>query len=114
MSSNEIDCPKCGVRLKTSVQGMGVPGGKEREEGHCPKCGELVISEMTDGFVYVDLVSTGGLVITNPFTGKVVEATPDGMSLAGVTFSNEQAVEKFISLFLPGSIITKSVPVKDF
>ncbi len=38
MSWNEIECPKCGVRLKTDVRGMGVPGGQEREEGYCPVC----------------------------------------------------------------------------
>lgn len=112
MSSKEIDCPKCGVRLKTSVQGMGVPGGKEREEGHCPMCGELVISEMTSGFVYVDLVSTGGFTITNPLTGKEMENTPGGMSLAGVTFSNEQAAHKFMSLNWPAPVPTKAVPRK--
>lgn len=112
MSSNEIDCPKCGVRLKTTVRGMGVPGGLDREEGHCPICGELVISEMTDGFVYVDLVQTGGLTITNSLTGKPFENTPDGISLAGVTFSNEQAATKFISLHWPAPVITKDVPAK--
>lgn len=58
MSWTEIDCPECGARLKISVRGMGVPGGKEREEGFCPKCGTLAVSEMTDGFVYVELVPT--------------------------------------------------------
>lgn len=86
---------------------MGVPGGKEREEGHCPICGELVISEMTDGFVYVDLVATGGLTITNPLTGKAMKETPSGKSLAGVTFSNEQAVEKFAALYWPEAVFMK-------
>lgn len=59
MSWTDIDCPKCGVSLRISVRGMGVPGGKEREEGLCPKCNALVVSEMTDGFVYVELLPTG-------------------------------------------------------
>ncbi len=109
MSWNEIECPKCGVRLKTDVRGMGVPGGQEREEGYCPVCSELVISEMTDGFVYVDLISTGGVTITNPLTGKPMEKTPDGISLAGLTFKDEQAAQKFMSLYRPSPILTKDI-----
>jgi len=86
-----------------------VPGGKEREEGHCPICGVLVISEITDGFVFVDLVSTGKLKISNPLTGKAMEVTPSGISLEKVSFSNEQAAEKFISLYWAAPVITKNV-----
>lgn len=101
MSSDEMDCPKCGVRLRTSVHEMGVPGGKDREEGHCPMCGELVISEMTDGFVYVNLASTGGLKITNALMNVALDETPNGKSLKDVTFGSEQAAYKFIALHWP-------------
>lgn len=111
MSWNETDCPKCGVRLKTSVRGMGVPGGKEREEGFCPVCNELVISEMTDGFVYVELAPTCATRIMNPLTGRPLEKTPDGRSLADVTFSSEERAQKFVSLFWPSAVITKEGPV---
>lgn len=59
MSWRELACPKCAVQLRIEVRSMGVPGGKDREEGFCPACGELVVSEMTDGFVYVELAPPG-------------------------------------------------------
>lgn len=112
MAWDERECPKCGVRLRTCVRGMGVPGGKEREEGFCPVCDELVISEMTDGFVYVELLSTGGLTITNPLTGKALTTTPNGRSIAGATFKSTEAAEKFIFQHWAAPVLTKDVPVK--
>lgn len=112
MSWNETDCPKCGVRIKTSVRGMGVPGGKEREEGFCPVCSELVISEMTDGFVFVELATTGSVSIQNPFTGKRMDKTPSGMTLDGVTFSSEETAKKFISLHWPAPVLSKQLKDK--
>lgn len=111
MSWNETECPKCGVRIKTCVRGMGVPGGQEREEGFCPFCGELVISEMTDGFVYVELVTTGGFTITSP-SGKPMEETPGGKSLAGITFKSEDTARKFIARYWSDPVLVKEFPRK--
>lgn len=113
MGWSEIECPKCGVRHRTRVRGMGVPGGKEREEGFCQICGELVISEVTDGFIDVEVISSGGFTITNPLTGKPIATTPDGLSLAGVTFNSTEAAEKFIFQHWAAPVLTKEVQVKD-
>lgn len=113
MSWVEMDCPKCGVRLKTRVRGIGVPGGKERENGFCPICRELVISEVTDGFVDVELNSSGGSTITNALTGEAHEKTPDGLSLKGVTFSNREAADKFTAIYWRNAVMTVCVPVKE-
>lgn len=112
MPWNEIECSICGVRLKTCVRGMGVPGGQEREEGFCPVCGALVISEMTDGFVFVELLSTGGITIKNPLTGRPMDKTADGLSLIGVTFNSEETALKFISQHWPAPVLTKEISIK--
>ena len=53
----ETVCEKCGAKLRVAERSMGVPGGKEKEQGYCPKCGELVAEFMTDGFIDVHLVT---------------------------------------------------------
>lgn len=112
MGWTETECPKCGVRLRTCVRGMGVPGGKEREEGFCPICGALVISEMTDGFVYVEVNSSGGFMITNPYTGNPITSTSNGASLVGATFNTAEAAQKFIFQHLANPVLAKNEPVK--
>lgn len=84
---------------------MGVPSGIELKEGFCPICSNLVISEVTNGFVEVELNSSGGFKITNPFTGRVRETTPNGISLKDVTFSNKEAVDKFMSIYWPNAVM---------
>jgi hypothetical protein len=39
---------------------MGVPGGQEREQAYCPKCGTLVAKFMTDGFIRAYLIDENG------------------------------------------------------
>ena len=53
----ETQCEKCGTKLRVRERPMGVPGGKEKEQGHCPKCREVVAEFMTDGFIDVDILS---------------------------------------------------------
>lgn len=116
MSTGNIDCPKCGVRLVVSVRGMGVPGGQEREEGSCPLCHEIVHTEMTDGFISVDLNpedSSGLFFISNPFTGKPKKQTEGGLDVEKARFSNKENRQKFINLFFPSSVITVEVPVRN-
>lgn len=44
-------CPKCQtVFEKISISG-GFPGGKEREDIDCPKCGETVDTEVTSAVI---------------------------------------------------------------
>lgn len=50
-------CEKCGATVKVVETPMNVPGGKEREEGYCPKCSHIVASIMTSGFVRTFLVN---------------------------------------------------------
>lgn len=104
MNWHEIECPKCAVRLQTRVLSMGVPGGKEKEEGHCPICGACVISEMTDGFVDVQLVATGGFKITTPDGAKAIKSTPGGIDLTLCTFNGRAAAEKFADLYWPNPV----------
>jgi hypothetical protein len=52
----ETVCKKCGAKLQIVERGMGVPGGKEKEQAHCPKCNELVAEHMTDGFIDATLL----------------------------------------------------------
>ncbi|WP_037246335.1 hypothetical protein [Rhodoferax saidenbachensis] len=112
MNWNQIECPTCAVRLQTRVRGMGVPGGKERENGFCPICGTLVISEVTDGFVEVELVSSGGFKITNALTGLAHLETPGGISLEHATFTGMDAVDKFTALYWPDAVMHVHVPIK--
>lgn len=44
-------CEKCGAEVLVEVTDMGVPGGKEKEEGYCPVCHNLVAKHITSGFV---------------------------------------------------------------
>lgn len=52
----ETECPKCHLKVKVVERPMGVPGGKEKEQGFCPNCNEIVAEFMTDGFIDVELV----------------------------------------------------------
>jgi hypothetical protein len=52
----DTECKQCGTKLRIAERSMGVPGGKEKEQGYCPKCGEVVAEFMTDGFIDVHLV----------------------------------------------------------
>ena len=52
-----LECNKCNAKLKVIVTSMNVPGGKETEEGYCPKCNNLVARERTSGFVNVVEIS---------------------------------------------------------
>lgn len=52
----ETECPNCGAKLKVVEQSMGVPGGKDKEQGYCPECSHLVAEFMTDGFIRVHLI----------------------------------------------------------
>jgi Zn finger protein HypA/HybF involved in hydrogenase expression len=56
--SYETECPSCHSKVKVIERPMGVPGGKEKEQGYCPKCNGLVAEFMTDGFINVELVQT--------------------------------------------------------
>lgn len=47
----------CGARVCVEDHAMGVPGGKEPEEGYCPHCRAVVAHFMTDGVIRVYLVS---------------------------------------------------------
>lgn len=51
MSSYETTCEECGIKLRIEESSMNVPGGKEKEEANCPKCGNVVASCMTSGFI---------------------------------------------------------------
>lgn len=116
MSTGNIDCPKCGVRLVVNVRGMGVPGGQEREEGSCPLCHEIVHSEMTDGFIFVDLNPddhAGLFFISNPLTGRPKKMTGGSPDIEKARFSSEEKREKFIDLFFPSAVIAIDVPVRD-
>ena len=53
MCTTIINCHQCGAKLQITVTDMGVPGGKDKEYGYCPKCRCLVAEEMTSGFIYV-------------------------------------------------------------
>lgn len=52
----ETQCADCGARLKVVEKPMGVPGGKDKEQGYCPQCNHLVAEFMTDGFIRVELL----------------------------------------------------------
>lgn len=52
-----VECDKCNAKLKIIVTSMSVPGGKDTEEGYCPKCDNLVARERTSGFVNVVEIS---------------------------------------------------------
>lgn len=53
----ETECTKCRTKLRISERSMGIPGGKEKEQAYCPKCGELVAEHMTDGFIDAHLIA---------------------------------------------------------
>lgn len=55
--SYDSECNKCGAKVRVVERPMGVPGGKEKEQGYCPKCGDLVAEWMTDGFIDVHLIA---------------------------------------------------------
>ena len=52
----DTECNRCGTKLRIVERSMGVPGGKDKEQDYCQKCGELVAEFMTDGFIDVHLV----------------------------------------------------------
>lgn len=54
----ETECKECGAKVKITERSMGVPGGKEKEQAYCPKCGALVAEHMTDGFIDATLILT--------------------------------------------------------
>ena len=54
--SYETECPKCGEKLKIVERPMGVPGGQDKEQAYCPRCGALVAEFMTDGFIDAHLL----------------------------------------------------------
>lgn len=103
-----IDCPNCGVRLVVNVFGMGVPGGKEREEGSCPLCQAVVHSEMTDGYIVVDLNPddrAGLFFISNPFSGRPLQRTAEGLDIEKARFSTAEARQKFLDRFFPAAVV---------
>lgn len=53
-------CPECGARVRVIEHPMGVPGGKDREQAHCPACGALVAEMITDGYLRAELVEADG------------------------------------------------------
>lgn len=53
----ETKCKKCGAKVSITERSMGVPGGKEKEQAYCPKCGVLVAEHITDGFIDTSLIS---------------------------------------------------------
>jgi len=54
--NNNTKCKKCGKEFKTEVTDMRVPGGKDRENIHCPYCNEINGSVMTSGFVFTEKI----------------------------------------------------------
>ena len=46
-----IKCKKCGKLFEYRIVGTIYPGGKEREDIVCPRCGETNGSEMTSAFI---------------------------------------------------------------
>lgn len=61
----ETECKACGAKVRVVERPMGVPGGKEKEQGFCPKCNQLVAEFMTDGFIDVHLISDAGSKSSN-------------------------------------------------
>lgn len=50
-------CPECQRLFTLSSAGGGVPGGKEREDALCPRCGAVVYSEMTSAVFLVGVLT---------------------------------------------------------
>lgn len=54
--SFKIKCD-CGAHLRVVCTGEIAPGNRMREEAFCPKCGKLVHSTLTSGFVRVETIT---------------------------------------------------------
>lgn len=52
----QTECEKCGTKLQVVERSMNVPGGKEKEQALCPKCGNVVAEHMTSGFIDARLI----------------------------------------------------------
>ena len=48
-----MDCPNCGNNFNYRLVGTAYPGGKEKEEIHCPYCNHICGSVMTSQFVEI-------------------------------------------------------------
>ncbi len=57
---SKTTCAGCGSMVAIVEEPMGVPGGQEREQAYCPKCGTLVAKFMTDGFIRAYLIDENG------------------------------------------------------
>jgi ribosomal protein L37AE/L43A len=71
--SEKIECPKCQAKLKVIEHSNGGPGGQEKEQGYCPKCGTLVVERMTSGLIAVRL-DDGKPCAIGPTTRKRMHA----------------------------------------
>lgn len=52
----DTKCENCNANIHISERSMGVPGGKEKEQAYCPKCGHLVAEHMTDGSLNATII----------------------------------------------------------
>lgn len=54
----DIICNECDAKVHIQEFPMGVPGGKEKEEVDCPKCGNQIYEAMTDGWFVASLIES--------------------------------------------------------
>lgn len=53
----DTTCENCKTNIHISERPMGVPGGKEKEQAYCPKCGHLVAEHITDGSLNATIIN---------------------------------------------------------
>lgn len=53
--AEKVECPNCNTKLKVVEHSNSGPGGQDKEQGYCPKFGELVVERMTSGLIAVRL-----------------------------------------------------------